>query len=42
MIISLAMAETNGIYGLVVAMLLLFMYPFINRFVELATSGALG
>ena len=42
MIISLAMAETNGIYGLVVAMLLLFMNPFVNRFVELATSGALG
>jgi len=42
MIISLAMAETNGIYGLVVAMLLLFMNPFVNRFVELATSGVLG
>jgi len=42
MIISLAMAETNGIYGLVVAMLLLFMNPFVNKFVELATSGALG
>jgi len=42
MIISLAMAETNGIYGLVVAMLLLFVNPFVNRFVELATSGLLG
>jgi len=37
MIISLAMAETNGIYGLVVAMLLMFVNPFVNRFVELAT-----
>jgi F-type H+-transporting ATPase subunit c len=36
MIISLAMAETNGIYGLVVAMLLLFVNPLVNRFVEIA------
>ena len=35
MIISLAMAETNGIYGLVVSMLLLFVNPFISRFVSL-------
>ena len=42
MIISLAMAETNGIYGLVVAMLLLFANPLVNRFVDIATSGVLG
>jgi len=35
MIISLAMAETNGIYGLVVAMILLFANPFVNRFITL-------
>ena len=35
MIIGLAMAETNGIYGLVVAMLLLFANPLVNRFVDL-------
>ena len=34
MIISLAMAETNGIYGLVVALLLLFANPLVTRFVE--------
>ena len=34
MIISLAMAETNGIYGLVVAIILLFANPFVNRFIE--------
>jgi len=42
MIISLAMAETNGIYGLVVAMLLMFVNPFVSRFLEAATSGLLG
>ena len=36
MIISLAMAETNGIYGLVVAMILLFANPLVNRFAEIA------
>jgi len=36
MIISLAMAETNGIYGLVVAMVLLFVNPLLSRFVEYA------
>jgi len=41
MIISLAMAETNGIYGLVVAMLLLFVNPFVNRFVDLVVSGVI-
>jgi len=36
MIISLAMAETNGIYGLVVSMLLLFVNPLLTRFVDIA------
>ena len=36
MIIGLAMAETNGIYGLVVSMLLLFANPLITRFVNVA------
>ena len=36
MIISLAMAETNGIYGLVVSMLLLFVNPLVTRFVDIA------
>jgi len=36
MIISLAMAETNGIYGLVVAMLLLFANPLVATFERLA------
>ena len=35
MIISLAMAETNGIYGLVVSMLLIFVNPFISTFINL-------
>ena len=39
MIISLAMAETNGIYGLVIALLLLFANPLLNRFIEIAQSG---
>ena len=36
MIISLAMAETNGIYGLVVAMILLFANPLVGRFADIA------
>ena len=32
MIISLAMAETNGIYGLVVAIILLFANPLVRIF----------
>jgi len=36
MIIGLAMAETNGIYGLVVSMLLLFVNPLLDRFVTIA------
>jgi F0F1-type ATP synthase membrane subunit c/vacuolar-type H+-ATPase subunit K len=35
MIITLAMAETNGIYGLVIAFLLLFANPLVNRFIGL-------
>ena len=38
MIISLAMAETNGIYGLVVAMVLLFVNPLIGRFETFAQT----
>jgi len=38
MIISLAMAETNGIYGLVIALLLLFANPLVNRFIEVAAT----
>ena len=36
MIISLAMAETNGIYGLVVAMILLFANPLVANFQTIA------
>ena len=39
MIITLAMAETNGIYGLVVALLLLFANPLMNRFISVAGLG---
>jgi len=42
MIIGLAMAETNGIYGLVVAMILLFANPLVTRFIDLASSGVFG
>jgi F-type H+-transporting ATPase subunit c len=35
MIISLAMAETNGIYGLVVALILLFANPMVAIFERL-------
>ena len=35
MIIGLAMAETNGIYGLVVALLLLFANPLVGQFISL-------
>ena len=39
MIISLAMAETSGIYGLVMSLLLLFANPLVNRFIEVVQSG---
>jgi F-type H+-transporting ATPase subunit c len=42
MIISLAMAETNGIYGFVVAMLLLFLNPISQAFVTFVTTYLLG
>jgi len=42
MIIGLAMAETNGIYGLVIAMILLFANPLFSRFMDIAASGILG
>ncbi|MCL2079187.1 MAG: ATP synthase F0 subunit C [Oscillospiraceae bacterium] len=38
MIIGLAMAETVGIYGLVVSMLLLFVNPLLDRFVTMAQT----
>jgi len=38
MIISLAMAETNGIYGLVVAMILLFANPLVANFQQIAQT----
>jgi len=39
MIITLAMAETNGIYGLVVAIILLFANPLLGTFVRLSGLG---
>ena len=42
MIIGLAMGETNGIYALVIAMILLFANPLMTRFIDLATSGVIG
>jgi len=39
MIFGLAMAETGGIYGLVIAFLLLFANPLVNRFIQLAVYG---
>ena len=42
MIISLAMAETNGIYGFVVAMILLFVNPIASAFVSFVTTYLLG
>ena len=39
MIITLAMSETNGIYGLVIALLLLFANPLMNRFISVAGLG---
>ena len=42
LIIGLAMGETNGIYALVIAMILLFANPLMSRFIEIATSGILG
>jgi F-type H+-transporting ATPase subunit c len=35
MFIGLAMAETGGIYGLAIAMIMLFANPLVTRFVEL-------
>ena len=43
MIITLAMAETNGIYGLVIAFLLLFVNPLGNSFISILQSvGIIG
>ncbi|MCL1807878.1 MAG: ATP synthase F0 subunit C [Oscillospiraceae bacterium] len=35
MFITLGMAETGGIYGLVIAMIMLFANPLVGRFVDL-------
>lgn len=35
MFIGLAMSETSGIYGLLIAIIMLFANPLINRFIEL-------
>jgi F-type H+-transporting ATPase subunit c len=35
MFIGLAMAETSGIYGLLIAIILLFANPLINRFIAM-------
>lgn len=35
MFIGLAMAETSGIYGLLIAFLLLFANPFVSQFIEI-------
>jgi len=39
MFIGLAMCETGGIYGLVIAMILLFANPMVNLFIRLAGLG---
>ncbi|MCL2202131.1 MAG: ATP synthase F0 subunit C [Oscillospiraceae bacterium] len=38
MIISLAMAETNGVYGFVIALLLLFVNPLVTRFADIVVQ----
>jgi F-type H+-transporting ATPase subunit c len=38
MFIGLAMAETSGIYGLLIAFILLFANPLTSRFIELVGS----
>lgn len=35
MFIGLAMSETSGIYGLLIAIIMLFANPLINRFIEM-------
>ena len=39
MFIGLAMCETGGIYGLVIAMILLFANPMVDLFIRLAGIG---
>jgi F-type H+-transporting ATPase subunit c len=36
MFVGLAMGETSGIYGLLIAIILLFANPLVSRFIELA------
>lgn len=35
MFIGLAMSETSGIYGLLIAIIMLFANPLVNRFIDL-------
>lgn len=35
MFVGLAMGETSGIYGLLIAIILLFANPIVNKFIEL-------
>jgi F-type H+-transporting ATPase subunit c len=35
MFIGLAMAETGGIYGLLIAIILIFANPFVSQFISL-------
>jgi len=39
MFVGLAMAETGGIYGLLIAIILVFANPLVNRFIELMVTG---
>jgi F-type H+-transporting ATPase subunit c len=38
MFIGLGMAETGGIYGLVIAMIMLFANPLVSRFIDIVGS----
>ena len=37
--ISMGLSETGGIYGLVIAMIILFANPLVSRFIEIAGLG---
>jgi F-type H+-transporting ATPase subunit c len=39
MFIGCGLAETSGIYGLVIAMILLFANPLVGRFIEIAENA---
>jgi F-type H+-transporting ATPase subunit c len=40
MFVGLAMAETSGIYGLVVALILIFANPMVSDFLDVLTAAA--